>query len=63
MSYMVEVEYKNYQTGESRTWRKGTTYKTRGRAEKAALSVSGIVRPTGGEKLSETWGRVIEVSK
>lgn len=62
-AYIVEVEYKNYKTGEALRWRLGRTFKTRGGAERAARKIDGVCRPANGEKLSETWGRVVEVGK
>lgn len=57
--FAVEVDYKNYVTGEARTTHVKGTYKTLRGAEKAARQRDGIVRLFGKEKTEETWGRVV----
>lgn len=57
--FAIEVDYKNYATGEARTIRVTGTYKTLRGAEKAARQREGIVLPCGKEKTEETWGRVV----
>ena len=59
--YTVEVDYKNYQTGEISTTRIKATYSTLRGAVSTASKYDGICVPADGVKLSETWGRVIRL--
>ena len=61
--YAVEIDYKNFITGEEETIRLRSQYKTLLGAEKVAAMHNSACIPSSmnGERVSETRGRVVKV--